>query len=64
LRQLLTVVADCGASVITVHHDRFSSKINLEESKVHVVCEVSGVEHGKELVNNLELKGYRVLGND
>jgi threonine dehydratase len=64
LRQLLSVVADCGASVITVHHDRFSTKINIDESKVHVVCEVSGFEHGKELINNLELAGYKVLSND
>jgi ACT domain-containing protein len=58
------VVADCGASVISVHHGRFSTKINIDEAKVHVVCEVSGFEHGKELINNLELKGYKVLSND
>jgi len=61
LKQLISVVADCGASVITVQHDRLSSKINIEESKISVVCEVSGVEHGKELIEKLELKGYKTV---
>jgi threonine dehydratase len=59
LQQLLSVVADCGASVISVHHERFGLKIGLEESNMHVVCEVSGVEHGKELIDTLKLKGYK-----
>jgi ACT domain-containing protein len=52
---------DCGASVITVQHDRFSANLSLEEANLHVACEVSGVEHGKELIDKLELNGYKTI---
>ena len=61
LRQLISVVADCGANIITVQHDRFYANLSLEETKLLVACEVSGVEHGKELINRLEQKGYKTI---
>jgi threonine dehydratase len=61
LKQFLSVVADCGASIITVQHDRFNAKLSLEEANLHVACEVSGIEHGKELIGTLEQQGYRTI---
>lgn len=61
LKQFLSVVADCGASIIMVQHDRLSAKLTLNEANLHVACEVSGVEHGRELIKNLELNGYKTM---
>ena len=61
LKQFLSVVAECGASIITVQHDRLSTKLNLNEANLHVACEVSGVEHGKELIDNLEQSCYKTI---
>ena len=61
LKQFLSVVAECGASVISVQHDRLSAKLNLNETNLHVECEVSGAEHGKELINKLEQNGYKTV---
>jgi len=61
LKQFLSVVADCGASIITVQHDRFSARLSLEETNLHVACEISGTEHGKKLIDALEQKGYKTI---
>lgn len=59
LQRFVSVIADCGASIIFIQHDRLSSKLQLNEASVHVACEVAGTEHGKELLEALAKKGYR-----
>jgi threonine dehydratase len=61
LKQFLSVVADCGASIITVQHDRFSANLGLEETNLHGACEISGMEHEKKLLEALEQKGYKTI---
>ena len=61
LKQFLSVVAECGASIIAVNHDRLNAKLNLNEANLHVACEVSGLEHGKKLIDELEQNGYKIV---
>ena len=61
LKQFLAVVADCGASIITVQHDRFNAQLRLDEANLHVACEVSGAEHGTKLIDALEQHGYKTI---
>jgi threonine dehydratase len=60
LRNFAAIVADCRANIITVQHDRLSTGIGLNDTILHVVCEVSGVEHGDELFRMLEAAGYEI----
>jgi threonine dehydratase len=61
LKKIISVIAECGASVIAIQHDRLNSKLNMDETNLHVSCEVSGVDHGKQLINQLEKCGYKPI---
>lgn len=60
LVQLLNVIAEAGANILTVEHDRLTASLNPNETSVHVACEVGGEEHGKTLIESLTAKGYSV----
>lgn len=55
---LLHTVADVGANIITIQHDRLCPSLSPSEILVHIACEVGGEEHGKALVAALESSGY------
>ena len=61
LNRFVSVIAGCGAGVITIQHDRLNAKLNLNEAMLHMACEVSGVEHGNELIDKLKQNGYKVI---
>ena len=61
LQRISSVIADCGANVILVQHDRLNSNLQLNEAILHVACEVSGKEHGDQVIQRLETAGYRTL---
>ncbi len=60
LRHFSTIVADCGANIIMVQHDRLHTGLNLNEAILHIACEVGGPEHAQTLIQNLEAGGYRI----
>ena len=60
LVQLLNVIAESGANILTVEHDRLNPSLNPNEISVHIACEVGGEEHGKALIAALTGKGYSV----
>ena len=60
LVQLLNVVADAGANIMSVEHDRLTANLNPNETSVHIACEVGGKEHGEALVAQLMERGYAV----
>lgn len=63
LVQLLNIIADAGANVLTVDHDKLNSGLNPNETIVRIACEVGGRSHGDSLINALEAKGYAVKLN-
>jgi threonine dehydratase len=60
LQKCSQIIADCGANVILVQHDRLRTDLELGEAILHVACEVSSREHGMELLERLEENGYRI----
>lgn len=60
LVQLLNVIADAGANILTVEHDKLSPRLNPNETDVHVACEVGGETHGRQVVEKLQSHGYTV----
>lgn len=60
LVQLLNVIADAGANVLAVDHDKLNFGLNPNETIVRISCEVGGEAHGNALVQELTNKGYKV----
>ena len=50
LLELLSVVAENGANILKVDHDRIRLDLKPNEIGVHLDCEVSGKEHGDKLI--------------
>ncbi len=63
LSHLLNHIADLGANIVSVAHDRLSTALNPNETNVSITCEVGGAEHGKTVVSSLESFGYTVKIN-
>ena len=60
LVQLLNLLAETRANVLSVQHDRLFQRLNPNETTVHVVCEVGGAEHGQKVVRHLQSHGYAI----
>ena len=58
LVQLLNVIAEAGANVLTVQHDKLRAGLDPNETTVRVACEVGGEEHGERVVAALREHGY------
>lgn len=61
LEKVAKIIADCGANIVMVQHDRLQADLNLNEAILHIACEVSGYEHSKTVVSSLEQNGYKVI---
>ena len=61
LVRMLTVLADSGANVLTVQHDKLRAGLNPNETTVHVACEVGGAEHGEAVLEKLREEGFQLL---
>ena len=60
LMRLLQTVADAGANIMTINHDRLCPTLSPSEILVHIACEVGGQEHGRALLDRLGAEGYAV----
>ena len=58
LVRLLQIIADSGANIIAVEHDRLKAGLDPNETTVHVACEVGGEDHGKLLLQAIEQQGF------
>lgn len=54
------IIADRGANVVEIHHDRAFSDIELGETSIELVLETRGFDHVDEVRTALEQAGYRV----
>lgn len=61
LLKFSAIVADCGANIIMVQHDRLHTDLGLGEAILHVACEVTSRGHGRHLIEKLEKSGYRII---
>ena len=58
LMQLLQVVANSNANILTINHDRMSLTLTPVEILVHIGCEVGGQHHADAVIENLKAAGY------
>ena len=60
LVKLLNIIAEAGANILEVEHDRLKTGITPNQTTVHIVCEVGGEAHGAALTAALKEQGYSV----
>ncbi|MFL6108433.1 MAG: threonine ammonia-lyase [Marmoricola sp.] len=60
LARLLGELADCGANVLEVVHERTSGSLSIDEVEVHVQLETRGPEHTEAVLGRLHEHGYAV----
>ena len=60
LAQLLARLADSGANVLDVEHERTGRTLHLDEVEVLLQLETRGREHGEDVVRRLEAASYAV----
>ena len=58
LTQLLHAIAETGANIFSVNHDRMVKDIAVSKCIVDVVVETRNKEHSEELLNTLKKDGY------
>ena len=60
LVKMLSIIAEAGANILAVEHDRLKTDITPNQTTVHIVCEVGGKAHGEALTATLQKHGYTV----
>ncbi|MGY1639334.1 threonine ammonia-lyase [Geodermatophilus sp. SYSU D00742] len=60
LAAVLSELADAGANVLEVEHERTATRLDLGEVEVFVVLETRGPEHAEEVLTRLDRAGYAV----
>jgi len=61
LARLLSELADEGANVLEVVHQRTSTSLSIDEVEVHVQVETRGPEHAEGVLERLGRDGYHVV---
>ena len=54
------ILAEGGANVIAIQYDRVNAELSLDETILHITCEVSGPEHGARVVEAIKTAGYKI----
>lgn len=60
LEAVSRILAKNGANVIAIQYDRVNAELSLNETILHITCEVSGTEHGKRVISALKKDGYKL----
>jgi len=60
LEKFARITAQCGANILSVTHDRLRTGLHLGEAWLYADCEVSGHEHGQQLLAALREAGHTV----
>ena len=60
LERFAHLIALENANIILFDHDRVHADLDIDAAIVHMVCEVSGKEHGEKLLNTLRAAGYPI----
>ena len=64
LAGLLAELAESGANVLEVAHERTSTALHVGEVEVALQLETRGLEHAETVMSRLRNGGYRVLGEE
>jgi threonine dehydratase len=58
LAKLLGDLADLGANVLEVGHERLGPRLHVDEAEVFLVVETRGPAHCEEMISALRVAGY------
>lgn len=61
LSNLMNFLADAGANILDIHHERFSSVVNIGYTKVSLELETKSMEHIEQIVMTLKKNGFDVI---
>ncbi len=61
LEKFAAIVSSANANIIMFRHDRIHADLDIDQAIIHVVVEVGGKEHGKQVISYLEKEGYTVF---
>lgn len=61
LTQLLTAIAEVGANIVSVNHDRMVQDIAVSTCIVDIVAETRNKEHADKMMEAIKSKGFEVL---
>lgn len=64
LEYFARIMGENGANIVSVQYDRMSAELQLNETILHIACEVSGFEHGRRVIGALESNGYNIFFNN
>jgi threonine dehydratase len=60
LQRLLAILAQAGANVIEVHHERWLNKVTIGEVEIDLALETKSHGHVDQIMETLRLEGYEV----
>lgn len=61
LENVSRVLAKHGANVIAIQYDRVNAELSLNETILHITCEVTGKAHAERLVSALRDSGFALI---
>jgi len=60
LESLIEIIADKGANIYEIHHERTSREVGMSDTSVELELETHGPEHAADLLATLRDAGYTV----
>jgi len=60
LQGLIGIIADHGANIYAIHHERASREIGMSDTEVEIELETHGPQHAADLLAELRSTGYEV----
>jgi threonine dehydratase len=61
LEKFARVMGAEGANIVSVQYDRISAELRLNETILHIGCEVGSFEHGQKVLGELRKAGYEII---
>lgn len=61
LVDVASVIAEAGANVTSVHHDRNNESSNINACILRITCETRNAAHVKEIISALKEKGFKLV---
>ena len=61
LNHLLQIIAETGANIFSINHDRVANEIHVGKCLVDVVVETRNLNHSHRLFEAIKAKGYTIL---
>lgn len=61
LYKLTELIANQGANILNVEHDRYDRCLTIDATIIHIRMETNNSEHGQRVIEALKVAGYEIL---